>query len=128
MHQRVPVHLGCGRQQEPRSLQLREAERVVRPVRPDLQRVQRQPRVVDRARRRRHVVDEVDPLVDLVVACDVEMLEPEVVALQVLDVVERAGVEVVDADDPVAAVEQVVAEVGAKKARAAGHQTGRHRA
>src|SRR3712207_8334333 len=37
------------------------------PVRANLERVQRQARVVDRRRRRGHVVDEVDRLVDLVV-------------------------------------------------------------
>ena len=45
-------------------MQLGEAERVVRPVGADLQRVQRQPQVVDRRCRAGEVVDEVDRLVD----------------------------------------------------------------
>ena len=84
------------------ALALGEAERVMRPVGADLERVQRQARVVDRARRRGHVVDEVDGLVDLVVRSDVEVEEAEIVAADVLDVGQAAGLEVVDADDAVA--------------------------
>jgi hypothetical protein len=40
----------------------------------------------------------------------------------VLDVLERAGVEVVDADDTVPLGEQVIAEVGADEAGAAGDE------
>ena len=65
VHLRVAVHLARRREQEARALHLREAERVVRAVRADLERLQRQPQVVDRARRAREVVDEVDRLVDL---------------------------------------------------------------
>jgi len=48
------------------------------------------------------VVDEVDGLVDLVVRSDVEVEEAEIVAADVLDVGQAAGLEVVDADDAVA--------------------------
>jgi hypothetical protein len=69
------------------------------------------------------VVDEVDRLVDLVVVGDVEHLEPEVRAvLDVPDVLERAGLEVVRADDAVTARQQVVAQVRAEEARATGHE------
>ena len=78
--QRVAVDLGGRGEQEARAVLLREAERVVRAVGADLERVQRQARVVDRAGGRGHVVDEVDRLVDLVVARDVEHLEAEVAA------------------------------------------------
>jgi hypothetical protein len=58
------------------------------------------------------VEDEVDRLVDLVVRRDVEHLEAEVgPVLQMLDVLERPGLEVVDADHAAAAREQVVAQV-----------------
>jgi hypothetical protein len=50
------------------------------------------------------VVDEVDRLVEVVVAGDVEHLEAEVgPVLEVLDVLERARVEVVHADHAVTA-------------------------
>ena len=49
VHLRVAVDLARRGEQEPGALELREAERVVRPVRADLQRVQRQAQVVDRA-------------------------------------------------------------------------------
>ena len=66
-----------------------EPERVVGPVRADLQRLQRQPQVVDRARGAREVVDEVDPLGDLDVPRQVLQDEGERVVAQVLDVRER---------------------------------------
>ena len=69
--QRVAVDLARRGEQEPRALPLREAERVVRAVRADLQRLQRQPQVVDRARGAREVVDEVDRALDLEMRRDV---------------------------------------------------------
>ena len=91
MHERIAVDLGGGGEEEPGALDLREAERVVGAVGAHPQRVQRQPRVVDRAGRRGHVVDEVDRLVDLVVRRDVDHPELEVRAVgDVLDVAERA--------------------------------------
>ena len=65
VHLRVAVHLARRGEQEARPLHLGEAERVVRPVRADLERLQREPQVVDRARGAREVVDEVDRLGDL---------------------------------------------------------------
>src|SRR4051812_26124045 len=65
VHLRVAVHLARRRDQEARTLELREAERVVRAIRADLQRVQRHPQVVLRRRQRGEVVDEVDALVAL---------------------------------------------------------------
>ena len=107
---------------------LREAERVVRAVRADLERVQRQPRVIDRGRRRSHVVDEIDRLLDLVVLRDVEHLEAEIrPGLEVTDVLERSRLEIVHTDHTLAAGDQVVAEVGAEEAGAAGHEGCRHR-
>ena len=46
----------------------------------------------------------------------------------VLDVRERAGLEVVDADHAVPAAQQLVAEMGPQEAGAAGHEAGGHRA
>ncbi len=127
MNLRVAVDLARGGEQEARALPLRETERVVRAVRADLERVQRHAQVVDRARERREVVDEVDGLGDLDVLCDVVIEEGKRVAPQVLDVRERARDEVVDADDPVAAVDEVLAEMGAEEAGAAGDDRGGHR-
>ena len=64
MDLRVAVDLGGRRDQEARAVLLGQPERVVRAVGADLERVQRQPQVVDRRRRRGEVVDEVDRLVD----------------------------------------------------------------
>ena len=50
------------------------------------------------------------------------------VVADVLDVLQRAGLEVVDADHPVPLAEQVLAEVGAEEAGAAGDHAGAHRA
>jgi hypothetical protein len=59
------------------------------------------------------VVDEVDRLLHLVVACDVQVEELELRTPQVRDVLQRAGLEVVHAEHPVAVLDEVVAEVGA---------------
>ena len=117
MHVRVAVDLARRGEQEPRALELGEAERVVRPVRADLQRVQRLPHVVDRARERGQVEDEVDRLVDRDVLGDVVVQEEELVAAEVLEVLERRRLEVVDADHAVPLREQVVAEMRAEEAR-----------
>ena len=86
------------------------------------------PQVVDRARERSEVVDEVDGLVDLDRLDHVAVHERERIVPQVVDVLERRDDEVVDADDAVAALEQRLAEVGAEEARAAGHDRSRHSA
>ena len=116
----VAVDLGGRGEDEAGAVLLRQAEHVVGAVGADLERVQRQAQVVDRARRRGHVVDEVDLLLDEQRLGDVVLEEPELGRLDVLDVLQRAGVEVVDADHPVALVEQVVAEVGAEESGSAG--------
>ena len=101
---------------------LGQAERVVRAVRADLQRVERDAQVVDRRRGRREVVDEVDVLLDEVRVDDVEVEVDELGPADVLDVVERAGLEVVDADDAVPALEQRIAQMGTEEAGAAGDE------
>src|SRR4051812_41547810 len=126
-HQRVAVDLARRREQEPRALVLREAERVVSPVRPDLERVQRQAHVVDRARDGRQVVDDVDRLADVDVLDDVVVHERELgPATDVRDVLEAAGLEVVDADDAVVPRQQVIAEMGAEEPRATRYDRSRH--
>src|SRR5207302_8293877 len=94
---RVAVDVARRGDQEAGALELREAEGVVRSVAADLERVQRQPEVVDRAGRAREVVDEVDgpgdlEMVDQVVVDELELRRPEV-----LDVLQRCSLEVVDA-------------------------------
>jgi len=128
VHLGVAVHLARRGEQEARALVLREAEGVVRPVRARLQRQQGLAHVVDRARKRGEVVDEVDGLVDLQVLDHVVVAEDELVVAQVRDVLEGARLEVVHADHAVPLAEQVLAEVGAEKTGSAGHDSGRHHA
>src|SRR5204863_8466045 len=108
------------------ALELREPERVVGAVRADLESLQRQTRVVDRACRARQVEDEIDRLCDLDMSGDVVIQERERVAAEVLHVLEASCLEAVDADDPVAARDQVIAEVRAQKAGAAGDKCCAH--
>ena len=122
MHLRVAVHLAGGGEQEPRTLELGEPERVVRAVRAGLQRVQRKAQVVDGARERSEVEDEVERLLDRDVLDDVVVQEDEAVVAQVLDVRERARLEVVEAEHAVTALEQRLAEVRAQEACAAGDE------
>src|SRR3954449_8553899 len=70
--------------------------------------------------------DEVHRLVDEERLRDVLVHEDELRAAQVLDVGERAGVEVVDADHAMPASEQGFTQVRAEKAAATGHERGRH--
>ena len=127
VHLRVAVDLARRGEEEARALELRETERVVGAVRAGLERVQRQPQVVDRARRAREVVDEVDRLVDPDRLHDVLRQEDEVVAAHVRDVRERPGLEVVDADDAMPFGKERVAEVRSEEAGTAGHDRGGHR-
>ena len=123
---RVAVDLGGRGDQEAGAVQLREPQRVVRAVGADLQRLQRQPQVVDRRRRGGEVVDEVDGLVDEEGLDDVRVDVPELRAADVLDVRERAGLEVVDADDAIASRQQLVADMRSEEAGPAGDETGGH--
>ena len=127
MHLRVAIHLARRSEQEAGALELGEAERVVRSVRADLQRLQRQAQVVDRARRAREVEHEINWLGDLEALRQVVRQERERVAAQMVDVRERAGLEVVDADHPLAAGAERLTEMRAQEARAAGDHRSRHR-
>ena len=100
---------------------------MMRPVGADFQRMERHAQVVDRARERGEVVDEVDLPVDVDVLGHVVVEELEALAAQVRDVLQRPGVEVVDADDSEAVLDQVVAEVRAEETGAAGDDRGWHR-
>ena len=124
--ERVAVHLAGGGEDEPRALELREPERVVRAVRADLQRVQRQAQVVDRAGRRGEVEDEVHGLGKLDVRGHVVVHERERVIADVLDVREGSGVEVIDADHPMPLREQMLTQVRPEETSASGHHGGRH--
>jgi hypothetical protein len=73
------------------------------------------------------VVDEIDLALDVEVLGHVVIDELEVLAAKVGDVLERPRVEVVDADDAEAPLDQVVAEMGAEKPGPAGHDGGGHR-
>ena len=100
---------------------------MVRPVGAGLERVQRKPQVVDRARERGEVEDEVERLVDRDVLDHVVVHEDERVVSQVLDVRERSGLEVVEADDAMPALEERLAQMRAEEACAAGDEGGWHR-
>ena len=126
MHLRVAVDLGRRGEQEARAMLLGEPERVVRPVAADLQRVQRQAQIVDRGRRRREVVDEVHRLVDEVRLDDVRVHEPELRHADVVDVGEGSRLEVVDADHPTSAPQELVAQMRPEEPRATRHEAGGH--
>ncbi len=105
---------------------LGQTERVVGAVGAHLQRVERKTQVVDRRGRRGEVVDEVDRLIDEVGLDDVQVQVDEIRRADVLDVGQRAGLEVVYADDTVAPPEKLVAQMRAQKPGAAGHEAGWH--
>ena len=92
----------------------------------DLEGLQRQSQIVDRTRGAREVVDVVDLLVDANVLGHVVRPELESGVAQMLNVVQRARLEVVDADDAMAPREQRLTEVGTKEAGAAGYNGSQH--
>jgi hypothetical protein len=65
--------------------------------------------------------DEVDRLGHIDELAHVGGAKREPAVAYVLDVLERAGVEVIEADDPVALLEQVLTEVRTEEPGAAGH-------
>ena len=99
---------------------LGESERVMGSVGTHFQRVQRQAQVVDRRGRGGEVVDEVDRLLDEVRLDDVGVEVDELVRPDVVDVCQRAGLEVVHADHAVAAAQQLLAQMRSEKSSAAG--------
>ena len=127
MDERIAVDLGRRREEKPRALLLREAERLVRAERADLERLDRVLEIVDRARGRREMQDRVERARDVDEVRDVLLDEREaLVAEKQRDVVRRPRQEVVDADDVVTLREQAFAEVGADEAGAAGDEDPRH--
>jgi hypothetical protein len=72
------------------------------------------------------VEDDVDRLLELEMLGQVVVSEHQLRRADVLDVLQAAGVEIVDADDPVALPEQVVAEMGSDEPRPAGDDSGGH--
>ena len=72
------------------------------------------------------MIDEVDVFGDLDELGDVVLDELEIPIPKMLDVLQGAGVEVVDADHPLAGREQPLAEVGAEKACPTGYHRGTH--
>ena len=123
MDQRIAVDLGRRRHQEARVLRHRQAQRVVRPEAPDLERLDRKVQVIDRARWRREVQDTVDVIVDVERLRHVVLDQAESVeGREKLRVVTRSGDEVVDADHLVAIGQEALGEVRAKEAGGAGDE------
>ena len=103
MLERIAVDLGRRGEHERAPFGLGQPERIVRAERSDLERLDRQLEVVDRARRTGPVQHVVDRAVDVDVARDVVADELKVAVAEVGDVGHVAGEEVVDADHRVAA-------------------------
>ncbi|HET8872221.1 MAG TPA: hypothetical protein VFM83_00915 [Gaiellaceae bacterium] len=68
--------------------------------------------------------DEVDRLANLDVLDQVVIDEEEALVADVLDVLERARVEVVDAQDAMSLRQQVLAQVRAEESGSSGHDRG----
>ena len=101
-------------------MSLGQPEHVVAAVGADLERVQRQPQIVDRACRAGEVEHAVDRLGDGQMLHEIVLDEHEALVPQVLDVRQRPRFEVVDAEHAVTAAKQCFAEVGAEEPGPAG--------
>src|SRR5439155_11369997 len=100
----------------------RETERLVRAERSDLQGLNWQFQVVNRAGWRREVPDIINWAIEKYKLGHILLNEPKVpVASQVRDVVHAAGDEIVDGDDFMATPQQQVHQVRAQEPRTAGH-------
>ena len=122
MNERVAVTLGGGRQQKRGTLFLGQTQSVVGSQGADLEGRYRKVEVINRAGRTgkmphiMHVAGQEDVVGDIM-ANEAKVGIPG----QVLDVGHVAGDQVVNGNDAVAFSEEPVAEVGAEKPRAAGH-------
>ena len=117
MHQRVAVNFGSRGQQEARVFFLGQAERLVRAERADLEGLNRQFQIINRAGRRREMPDVIHRAFQEQEFGDILLNELELrIAAEVRDVVHAAGDEIVYADDFVAARDQQVGEMRAEKA------------
>ena len=113
MHQRVSIDLGRGSQEKRGVFRPRKAEHVHRPDGADLEGVNRIGVVLRRRRRRREMQDVAHVAADEYAVVDVGLAKLELrVALQGLEVVGRAGDEVVEGEDAHVPFEQRRAQVG----------------
>ena len=125
----VAVDLARGREQEPGTLELREPEHVVGPVRAHFERMQGQAEVVDRAGRAGQVEHDVHGLLEKERLGEVVVDEVKIRAvLNVLNVLERASIEVVDTDDPISITKQKVTQVRPEKPGSSRHYRSGHTA
>ena len=125
MHERVAVNFRGRGDQKSCALVLRQAERLVRAERADLERLDGNFQVVNRAGRRGEMPDVIHRAVEENKLGDVLLDELEIpVAAEVRDVVHRAGDKIVEADDLVAARQKQIGEVRAEKAGGAGDDGG----
>ncbi len=126
MNERVAVDLGGRGEEKTGVLGFRETERLVRPERPDLERLNGELEVVDGTRGAREVKDVVEGPVDPDLLGDVVLHELEPRVADVLEVRAVAGDEVVHPDDLVTPGEQMVHEMRADETRSAGDESSGH--
>ena len=118
--QRVAVDLTRRGSQEASTLGFRETEGIVRAVRADLQGLQWQAQVVNRAGRGSEVEHEIDVARNLDVRRDVVLDKREVVVAQMRNIRQRARVEVVETPDLVARCKQPLTEMRSEKSCSTG--------
>ncbi len=106
MHQGIAVDLRRGGQEEFGALGKRESQRVVGAQRPDLEDLDRDPLEVGRTGRAGEVHHDVDRAGNPDVVAHVVFDEREPGTEQLLDVVDRAGDQVVECDHLIAPLEQ----------------------
>ena len=130
MHQRITVHLRRRSQQEPRALRLRETERLMGAEGSDLEGLDRELQVVDRAGGAGEMEHAFEGPLHFDEVGDVVQDQLKAgMAFQMIEVRAIAGDEVVHPHHSVTEGEEAVAEVGAEEPRSAGyedaHATGR---
>ena len=126
MNQGIAVNFRGGGDQKAGAFVLGQAQGLVRAQRTDLQRLDRQFEIINRAGRRGEVPDIVHGFIEKDEFGDILLDEFEVpVAAQMGDVVHAAGDEVINANHPVSPGEQQVGEMRTKKTGRAGNDGSR---
>ena len=117
MNEGIAVDLRGGGDEEARALVLRQAERLVRAERADFERLDGEFEVIHRAGGRGEMPDEIHRLLEEDELSDILLNELEGrVPTEVSNVLDAAGDEVIQADDPVAARQQKVGQMRAEEA------------
>src|SRR5438270_13735390 len=117
MHQWIPINLRGACQKESRPLVFGQSQRLMGAQRPDLQGLNRQLEIVNRAGGRCEMPHVIHRNIEKNELRHILLNEPEVsVASEMRDVIHAPGYEIINPDYFMTALKQIVGQMGAEKA------------